>query len=340
MPDNPRGGATARPAARASAAALPRTMRAVSVAEPGGPGELVTRTIAVPARVGSEVLVRVVAAGVNPVDATTRSGDGVSPGAHSWPIVPGYDFSGVVAESPYAEFPLQPGDEVFGMTAFPRTTGSYAEYVSVPAMSVARKPRVLSHVEAAAVPLAALTAWGAVVDLGKAHEGQRMLIDAGAGGVGHLAVQFGAYFGADVTATASERNAPWLRSIGARRVLDCTADAFDEVLTGFDVVIDCSGGDTGRRSLSVLRPGGHLVSLAPGSWPAVREDAEAAGVRVTDFWVTPDGGTLSVIARLIDSGDVQVTVDSVFALEDAPEAHRLLESGQVRGKIVLRISEY
>jgi NADPH:quinone reductase-like Zn-dependent oxidoreductase len=315
------------------------TMRAVTAEGSGSPDVLVPATVATPVRVGSEVLVRVVAAGVNPVDAKTRAGRGVSR-AVSWPIVPGYDFSGVVVEAPFEAFALSPGDEVFGMTAFPRTTGSYAEYVSVPALNVTRKPSVLSHQEAAGVPLAALTAWGAVVELAKAHEGQRVLIHAGAGGVGHFAVQFAAYFGAEVTATASPRNAAWLASLGASRVLDYATERFEDVLSGFDVVIDGIGGDTARRSLSVLRPGGTLVSLPSGSWPTMTEDAAAVGIRATGFWVVPDGRTLSVIGRLITSGDVKVTADAVFPLAEAAEAHRLLETGHVRGKIVLRVSDY
>lgn len=315
------------------------TMRAIVVERPGGPEALAPAVVPRPTRVGSEVLVRVVAAGVNPVDAKTRAGRGVAPAA-SWPLVPGFDFSGVVVESPYDAFALKPGDEVFGMTAFPRTTGSYAEYVSVPALSLARKPSILTHAEAAAVPLAALTAWGTVVELGKAHEGQRMLIHAGAGGVGHFAVQFAAYFGAEVTTTASARNASWLTGLGASRVIDYTEQAFEDVVSGVDVVLDAIGSDTGPRSLSVLRAGGQIISLPSSGWPSLVDDAATAGVRGTGFWVVPDGSTLGVIARLITSRDVKVTADAVFPLEDAAEAHRMLEQGHVRGKVVLQVSDY
>src|SRR4051794_33443249 len=333
------GGSAPRIMSSPIAEQVPETMRAVAFTQPGEPEVLIPSELPTPVRVGSEVLVRVVAAGVNPVDAKTRAGRGVSAAA-SAPVVPGFDFSGVVVESPYDAFPLRPGDEVFGMTAFPRTPGSYAEYVAVPALNLARKPSVLSHAEAAAVPLAALTAWGAVVELAKAHEGQRVLIHAGAGGVGHLAVQFAAYFGAEVATTASARNAAWLTGLGARRVIDYTSERFDDLLDGLDVVIDAIGGDTGRRSLDVLRSGGHFVTLPSGSWPTWREDAEAAEVRASDFWVVPDGSTLSVIARLITSGDVKVTADEVFPLERAADAHRLLEEGHVRGKVVLQVRDY
>ncbi|MCU1438187.1 MAG: zinc-binding oxidoreductase [Naasia sp.] len=327
------------PAAAPVAGAVPLTMRAAAAASPGPAGQLVDATVPSPVRVGSEVLVRVVAAGVNPVDAKTRAGRGVAAAA-SWPLVPGYDFSGVVVESPYAAFPLQPGDEVYGMTAFPRTSGSYAEYVSVPALNVAPKPRVLSHLEAAAVPLAALTAWGAVVDLAKAHEGQRMLIHAGAGGVGHLAVQFAAYFGARVTSTASGPNITWLRELGASAVIDYTAQRFEQTASDLDVVIDAVGGDTARRSLGVLRPGGQLITLPSADWPTMAADAAAAGVRATGFWVTPDATTLAVIGRLLTSGDVRIRVDTVLSLDEAAAAHRLVEDGHVRGKVVLKVSDY
>jgi NADPH:quinone reductase-like Zn-dependent oxidoreductase len=318
-------------------------MRAMVAVEPGGPAVLRMREVPLPVRVGSEVLIRVVAAGVNPVDAKTRAGEGVAAGLSGWPFIPGYDFSGVVVEAPYGAFPLQPGDEVFGMTAFPRQGGSYAEYVSVPALNVARKPSVLSHTEAAAVPLAALTAWGAAVEIAKAHQGQRMLIHAGAGGVGHLAVQFAAYFGADVTATASTANLDWVRSLGASRVIDRTAVRFEDALHGLDVVIDTVGEQksaTASRSIGVLRHGGLLLTLPDPDAREVFAAAAVAGVRATGYWVVPDASALAVVSRLITSGDVKATVDQVFDLEDAAQAHHLVETDHVRGKVVLKVSDF
>ncbi|HEY1116470.1 MAG TPA: NADP-dependent oxidoreductase, partial [Acidimicrobiales bacterium] len=238
--------------------------------------------------------------------------------------------------------PFQPGTEVYGMGMVPRIPGAYAEYLTVPAMSVARKPSRLSHVEAAGVPLAALTAWGMVVETAKAHEGQRMLIHAGAGGVGHFAVQFASYFGAHVIATGSARNARWLKELGAAEVLDYAAVRFEEVLDPVDVVIDLIGNvhdDTGSRSLRVLRPGGLVVNGPTGSWPTMGADAAAAGVRATGFRVSPDGSTLAVVSRLLESGDVKVFVDQVFPLEAAADAHRAIESGHTRGKIVLTVAD-
>ena len=223
-----------------------------------------------------------------------------------------------------------------------RSGGTYAEYAVVPSLSVARKPSSLSHVEAAGVPLAALTAWGLVVETAHAHEGQRILIHAGSGGVGHFAVQFAAYFGAHVTATASGRNASWLRELGAAVVIDYTTTRFEEVIAEVDVVIDLVGnvhGSTGSRSLSVLRPGGLYIVVPTGSWPDYAEAAAAAGVRATSFKVIPDGGALATVGRLLDSGAVQVYIDRVFDLGEAAEAHRMVEGGHTRGKSVLRVSD-
>lgn len=320
----------------------PREMRAMVIDAPGSADALRAASVAVPSPVLSELLVRVIAAGVNPIDAKTRSGAGVSGAIGAYPATLGYDFSGVVVKSPYEAHAFPPGTAVFGMASFPRSGGTYAEYAVVPSLSVARKPASLSHVEAAGVPLAALTAWGLVVETARAHEGQRILIHAGSGGVGHFAVQLAAYFGAHVTATSSGRNAPWLRELGAAVVIDYTTTRFDEVVADVDVVIDLVGNvhaDTGTRSLRVLRPGGLYILVPTGGWPGYSAAAAAAGVRATSYKVIPDGGALATIARLLDSGAVQVYVDRVFDLTDVAAAHRAIEDGHTRGKIVLRVSD-
>lgn len=317
------------------------TMHAVVATTTGGSDVLELVELPIPAKSGSEFLIKVHAAGVNPIDAKTRSGKGAAAIA-AWPLVLGNDFSGTVVESPYEAHPIKVGDEVYGMTLVPRTPGTYAEYVPIPALFVTKKPRGLSHVEAAAVPVAALTAWGAVVDVAKAHEGQRVLIHAGAGGVGHFAIQFAAFFGAHVITTGSPRNLGWLRELGAHEVIDYTAGPFESQVAPVDIVIDLLGNvqdDTGRRSLSVLKPGGLLVNVPSGSWPTLAEDAAATGVRATEYRVSPDATALAVITRLIDSGDVRVYVDQVFGLADAAKAHDALETGHTRGKVVLRISD-
>ncbi|MFT2750199.1 NADP-dependent oxidoreductase [Clavibacter sp. Sh2036] len=330
-----------RDRAAASLAPLGATMRAAVVTETGGPEVLRMADVPVPRRLDSEVLVKVVAAGVNPVDLRLRAGGPGGPALGALPAVLGRDFSGVVVESPYEDHALHPGDEVFGLAMAPRMPGSYAPYVAVPSVSLARKPARLSHVEAAATPVSALTAWGMVVDIGKAHEGQVVLVHAGAGGVGHFAVQFARHFGARVIATGSPRNVDWLAELGADEVIDRTQVRFEDVLADVDVVIDLVGNctdDTGTRSLPVLRRGGLIVSAPMQGWPTLVQDAAAAGVRATHYEVAPDGQTLAVIARLLESGDIRVYVDEVFDLQDAAEAHRHMESGRARGKVVLNVS--
>ncbi len=328
--------------AAAAAVPVPATMRATVFDRFGDPSVLHSRTIPVPAPVLSEVLVRVVAAGVNPIDAKTRRGAGVASAVTAFPAVLGYDFSGVVARAPYETHPFPAGTPVFGMTSFPRTGGSYAEYAVVPTLALAPKPPSLSHAEAAAVPLAALTAWGLVVETAHAHEGQRMLIHGASGGVGHFAVQFARYFGAHVTVTASTRNTGWLRELGAAVVIDRTATRFEDVVSDVDVVVDLAGNDqdgTGARSLTVLRPGGLYIAVPTGSWPEYADAAAQAGVRATSYRVIPDGNALATIGRLLESGSVQVYVDRVHPLAEAAQAHREIETGHTRGKIVLRVSD-
>jgi NADPH:quinone reductase-like Zn-dependent oxidoreductase len=317
------------------------TMRALVIDRTGGPDELHLAEVPVPTRVSDELLVRVVAAGVNPIDAKTRGGRGVAGAIERFPAVLGADFAGVVEKVPYSAHPLQPGDRVYGMGRVPRLGGSYAEAIAVSSLSVTRMPASLDFAHAAGVPIAALTAWGAVVDTARVHDGQRMLIHAGAGGVGHFAVQFASYFGAVVTATCSARNAEFVRELGAQRVIDYRAERFEEVSTGHDVVIDLIGNvhdQTGTRSLDALRPGGLIVTVPTGSWPTMAEEAAARGIRATGYSVAPDARTLAVITRLIDDGAVRVHVDRELPLAEGAEAHRLLEGGHVRGKVVLRVA--
>jgi NADPH:quinone reductase-like Zn-dependent oxidoreductase len=318
------------------------TMRAMVIAATGGPEVFTAANLPMPTNVGAEVVVKVIAAGVNPIDAKTRSGGGASAAIAHFPVVLGGDFSGIVVESPYENCLFKPGDEVFGMVPVPRMAGTYAEYVTVSTLNIARKPSRLTHVEAAAVPVAALTAWGMVVDVAKAHEAQRVLVHAASGGVGHFAVQFAAYFGAHVIATGSAHNESWLRELGAAEVIDHNTTRFEDAVSLVDVVIDLIGNvhdNTGTRSLSVLRSGGLLVNAPTGSWPTIMQDAASAGVRATTYKTSPDGSTLAIIARLLDSGDIHVTVDHVFDLEQVADAHIAIETGHTRGKIVLSVSE-
>lgn len=288
----------------------------------------------------TEVRVKVHAAGINPVDWKTRAGAGMAGVLGEPPFILGWDVSGVVEKVGFGVTTLREGDEVYGMPWFPRAAGGYAEYVTAPARQFARKPSNVSHVQAAAVPLAALTAWQALVDTAHVESGQRVLIHAAAGGVGHLATQFAKHLGAHVIGTARAGNHGWLTKLGADEVIDYTAVRFEEVVSGVDVVLDMVGDlhDTSIRSLDVMRPGGLLVAVPAGVSPELAAAAAAKDRRVTPFLVEPDGPALAAIGVLIHSGEVVVEVEEAFPLEQVAAAHDRGESNRTRGKLVLRVA--
>ncbi|MFI1102120.1 NADP-dependent oxidoreductase [Streptomyces melanogenes] len=318
------------------------TMRAVTQSAFGGPEVLRVTEAPRPVPLPTEVLVRVVSAGVNPVDVKTREGHGMAGVLGEPPFVLGWDVSGVVEEIGFGVHTLEVGDEVYGMPWFPRAAGGYAEYVTAPARQFARKPASLDHDEAAAVPLAALTAWQILVDTADVRPGRRVLVHAAAGGVGHFAVQIAKHLGAHVIATASAGKHAWLRELGADEVVDYTATRFEKELSDIDVVVDLVGDEidsTSTRSLAVLRPGGLLVAVPSGVSQELAEKAAEAGVRARPYLVEPDGTALTTLAGLIDAGAIKVEVAAVLPLEQAAEAHRQQASGRTRGKIVLRVAE-
>ncbi|MEV7593896.1 NADP-dependent oxidoreductase [Streptomyces sp. NPDC089922] len=306
-------------------------MRAIVVNEWGGPENLVEREIDRPEPGLGEVLVRVHAAGVNPVDWKTRASGALIAWGET-PIV-GWDVSGTVEAVGPGVTLHAPGDEVYGMPLFPRQAGGYAEYVVAPARHLARKPASLDHVQAAALPLAALTAWQALVDTAGVTAGQRVLVHAAAGGVGHLAVQIAKARGAYVIGTASAAKHEVLRGLGADELIDYRSVDFTEAVTDVDVVLDSLGGDTAERSLKVLKPGGHLVSL-PGP-----DDVPAGADAVKASWVLvdPDLKGLEAIADLADRGLLKPLVETVLPLADAARAHEIGEQGRTTGKIVLTV---
>ncbi|MER5726960.1 NADP-dependent oxidoreductase [Streptomyces sp. NPDC002138] len=307
-------------------------MRAVVVSQWGGPEVLTETTIDRPEPGPTEVLVRVHAAGVNPVDWKTRA-SGVLIDWAPTPIV-GWDVSGTVEAVGMGVTLFQPGDEVFGMPHFPKQAGGYAEYVTAPARHFVRKPAALDHVAAAALPLAALTAWQALVDTADLRAGQRVLIHAAAGGVGHLAVQIAKARGAYVIGTASAAKHDLLRELGADELIDYRSSDFAEAVRDVDVVLDTIGGDYGKRSLRVLRPGGHLVTIAGGDGLAV----DADGVRVSVLLVEPDRQGLTALAALAEEGALRPLIDTVLPLEQAARAHEIGELGRTTGKIVLTVA--
>ncbi|MFJ2748648.1 MULTISPECIES: NADP-dependent oxidoreductase [unclassified Streptomyces] len=307
-------------------------MRAIVVNEWGGPENLVEREIDRPEPGLGEVLVRVHAAGVNPVDWKTRdSGALIAWGEH--PIV-GWDVSGTVEAVGPGVTVHAPGDEVYGMPHFPRQAGGYAQYVTAPARHFAAKPATLDHVQAAALPLAALTAWQALVDTAGVSAGQRVLVHAAAGGVGHLAVQIAKARGAYVIGTASAGKHALLRELGADEVIDYRTTDFEDAVSDVDIVIDAVGGEYTQRSLKVLKAGGHLVTLpGPDSLPA-----DPQGVHASWVLVEPDLAGLREIAALVEQGLLKPLVDTVLPLEQAARAHEIGEQGRTTGKIVLTVA--
>lgn len=311
-------------------------MRAITPRAWGAPENLVPVEVDRPEPGLTEILVRVHAAGVNPVDWKTRA-EGAFGTWGETPIL-GYDVSGVVEEVGPGVTLYQPGDAVFGMPRFPEQTGGYAEFVAAPARRFAPKPQGIDHVRAAALPLAALTAWQGLIETAGLRAGQRVLIHAAAGGVGHLAVQIAKAHGAYVIGTARADKHEFLRSLGADELIDYTVTDFSEAVRNVDVVLDGVGGAYGDRSLPVLRRAGHLVTLPdPGGLPDPRRAAEL-GVHAGWTVVEPDRLGLLEIARLVDEGRLRVEVDTVLPLEDAAKAHAYGEQGRTQGKIVLRVA--
>ncbi|MFE0579724.1 NADP-dependent oxidoreductase [Streptomyces sp. NPDC058874] len=286
--------------------------------------EVTERPAPVPAE--GEVLVRVLAAGVNPVDWKHRAGEVRND--RPFPLGMGWDVAGVVLST----VPGGPavGEAVYGMLPLPYG-GAYQEICVLPASAVAPKPASLSYTEAAAVPLAALTAWQALEAAG-VRDGRRVLVHAGAGGVGHFAVQFARHFGAHVTATGSAPNLEFITHLGADRALD-RAETDLSSAGPFDAVVDTVGGAVQRASWRLLRPGGTLVTLPED----VDETHRVPGVDARRIIVSADGTALRRIGSLIDAGSVRVVIQSVLPLEDAASAHRISKEGRVRGKLVLSL---
>jgi len=308
-------------------------MRAVVMQSYGGPEVLKLDEVPRPSPLLTEVLVRVRGAGTNPVDTYVRSGAFplLKP-----PAILGWDVSGVVDEVVPGVNRFRVGDEVFGMPFFPRAAGAYAEYVAAPARQLARKPAGLDHAEAAGLPLAGLTAWQALVDIAEIRPGQRVLIHAAGGGVGHLAVQIAKARGAYVIGTASRSKHDFVRSLGADEVIDYREADFAAAVEDVDIAFDLVGRDYGPRTLEVLRPGGVLVTIERVN-PGLATRAAASGKRVAGIAVEPDHIGLEGLASLVEEGKLRVHVGEVLPLEEARRAHELLAGRGATGKIVLTV---
>ena len=311
-------------------------MRAIRVERFGGPEALRLVSMEPPAPGPGEVLVRVAAAGVNPVDWKVRAG-GAGERFGRPPYVPGWDVAGVVGATGDEVSAVAVGDEVFGMPRFPEPAGCYADYLCAPAEHLAAAPAGMDRVAAAGLPMAGLTGLQ-VLDLAGVTEGQRVLVHAAAGGVGHLAVQLAKVRGAHVIGTARADKHPFLYELGIDEAVDHTMVAFEEAVEDVDVVINPVRGDYGRRSLRVLGPGGVLVMIVGSGDQVLAAAAEDAGVRVEWHLVRPDTRGLARLSALADGGGLRVAVEHLLPLEQAARAHELGERGRTRGKIVLAVA--
>jgi NADPH:quinone reductase-like Zn-dependent oxidoreductase len=314
-------------------------VRAIVQDRVGGPEVLELREIERPEPLPTEVLVRVHAAGVNPVDWKTRSGRGMARVIGEPPFTVGWDVAGVVEAVGFGVTRFAEGDAVFGMPWFPRAAGAYAEYVTSPSRQLARVPDGLSLREAGAMPLAALTGWQALVETAHVGDGDRVLIHAAAGGVGHLAVQIAKARGAHVLGTARADKHEFLRTLGVDEPIDYTAQDVAEAAGEVDVVLDLIGTrDTGLASLACLRPDGLLVSVPSGTDPEVLRTVAERGRRATGILVEPDGAALEALAALAADARLRVELAEAIPLAEAARAHETGERGRTRGKLVLDVA--
>ena len=315
----------------AGAPADTKRMKAIRIHNYGGPEVLEYEEVVVPTPAAGELLIKVQAASVNPIDWKTRAGYLKDFFPHTLPFIPGWDASGIVEAVGSGVTKFKKGDEVYAKTNY---DGTYAERAIVTETEAALKPKSVDHVHAAAIPLAALTAWQALFEKAQLAAGQKILIHGAAGGVGSLAVQFAKWKGAHVIGTASAKNEAFLRELGTDEVVDYEKTRFDDVVEGVEVVFDTIGGDTQERSWRVLNKGGILISIVQ---PPAAELAAKYGVRAEMLGMQPNSAQLAEIAKLVDSGHVKLFVERVLPLSEARQAHELSEKGHVRGKIVLKV---
>lgn len=281
-------------------------------------------------------MVKVHSISINPVDVKTRKGGGLlAKLQENGPAILGWDISGVVSAVGENVTAFKEGDEVFGMVNFPGAGKAYAEYVVSPADHLTLKPSFISHDEAAATTLAALTAWQVLVQQADLQKGQKVLIHAAAGGVGHFAVQIAKLFGASVIGTASAANQDFLQSLRVEKFIDYTAEDFSAVAKDIDVVLDPLGGETTMKSLQVLKPGGTLVSIVGGAKEPVQQAAAEKSVTAKNYLVHSSGEDMEQLATLLSGRMLKPTISHRFSIAQMADAHRQIESGKTRGKVVV-----
>ena len=318
-------------------------MKAIAITEFGGKEKLTLMDLPQPVAKKGEVLIRVKAAGINPVDCKIRNGMLTKRMPYHFPIILGWDASGVVEKTGEGVSSVAAGDAVF---AYCRTesihAGAYAEYIALPENNVAKKPSTMSFEEAASVPLAGLTAYQALFDAAQLKMGETVLIHRAAGGVGGFAVQLASTIKARVIGTAREANHQYILSLGADMAIDYTQEDFEEIVlsrfaSGIHVVLDTLGEETTFKSIRILAKGGRLVSIASVLNDALKTECERRDVRYTYVFVSPNSGQLTQLARFIEEGQLRTHLAAVLPLEQADRAHEMIERGHTRGKIVVTI---
>lgn len=313
-------------------------MRAITITTPGGVDQLTYTSLPQPGIQENEVLIQIKAISINPVDVKSRSGKGMYGRLNTFvPLILGWDVAGIVTATGKNVQQFKAGDEVFGMVNFPGHGQAYAEYVAAPAAHLALKPGNITFEEAAAATLAALTAYQALVTHANIKAGDKVLIHAAAGGVGHYAVQLAKHLGAHVTGTASGANREYVLSLGADAFIDYQQQDFTSELHDLDFVLDAIGGNIIDRSLEVIKPGGSLISIPSGLNEEVTAKAAAKGINGYFILVSSNGADMTVIAQLLEKGILKSTVSQTFPFANMKAAHLHVETGKTRGKVVVTL---
>ena len=314
-------------------------MKAIILKGFGGVESLVKADLPFPEMSDNEVIIKTKAIGINPVDIKTRKGKGMAAALSEFdPIIPGWDISGIIIMTGKKVSSFREGDEVFGMVNFPGHGKTYAEFVAAPEAHLALKPAAISHEEAAAASLAALTAWQILKYKSGIEKGDRVLIHAAAGGVGHYAVQMAKHLGAWVAGTASDSNRTFILNLGADRHIDYERENFEDDLLDLDFVLDTIGGEYTTRSFNVLKPGGTIICIPSGTSQDIIEKAQVRGLNGDHFRVHSDGNDMKEIARLLEKGIIKSYVSGIFTFDDFQAAHQQIETGRTRGKIVVQLT--
>ena len=319
---------------RQAQTAVPEQMKAIVLHEYGGPAMLHYEDAPRPEPKDDEVLIRVIAASVNPVDVAIRSGKYAEYFHTTLPLIPGMDAAGVVETTGSKISALKAGDPVYAFFTLGEE-GGYAEFALAKENEVARKPSSITYEQAAAVPAAGSTAWQALIDVAKLRGGQTVLIHGGSGGVGHMAIQIAKARGARVIATASTANQDFLKKLGADQAIDYTKTKFEDVVKDVDVVLDAVGGDTLTRSYGVVKKGGIIVTIAGEPDQA---DLDAHSIRGVSISSAPKGETFAELTRLIENKKLTPVVTEVFSLSQVAKAQDQIATRHTRGKIVLRVA--